>query len=511
MLLHSLPLRAVAIAWIVAALGARAAAAEVRPVSEAVRARFGLAEFYKKQVLLREFPILGSEKVSDFALLEAAHIVSKMLEGREDILDALASRKFRLAVMAWCEFTTDVPEHSDLRPARYWDRRARGLGATPERPCVSGAEENLLGYPGDPYATENILVHEFAHTVLEALRGLEPQFEGALRKAYQEARGRGLWKGTYAGRNLDEYWAEGVQSYFATNRELDSEHNHVNTREELAEYDPGLFALIDRAFRGNAWRYVPPRARAEKAHLEGYDSSSAPTFRWRSEGSKSDPARRPRGSDPEGRPDPVEKTLEGWRVLVDPRLLEGENASLGERALEALRAQLLGIALLADAERLSKLRELEIWVELENPKLGPMQYHPSAEWLRENGHDVRLAKKVHIPHAEGLLSRGEAARHPWRVLHELAHAYQDRFVGWENERLREAYEKAVKEGKYESVLHISGKKTRHYALADVHEYFAEGTEAYFYQNDFYPFVRAELREHDPALYDFLRGVWGPMP
>ncbi|MFQ5808669.1 MAG: alpha/beta hydrolase [Armatimonadota bacterium] len=27
------------------------------------------------------------------------------------------------------EFTTDVPEHSDLEPAAYWDRRARGLGA----------------------------------------------------------------------------------------------------------------------------------------------------------------------------------------------------------------------------------------------------------------------------------------------------------------------------------------------------------------------------------------------
>lgn len=475
-----------------------ARAAQVEPVSEAVKARFGLADFYKKQVLVGNFPILGSEKVSDFALLEAAYIISKMLEGRGDILDALAARKFRCTVMAWNELTTDVPEHSDLRPPAYWNRRARGLGATPQRPCISCAEENLLQYPGDPYSTENILVHEFGHTIHEALKGLEPQFDAELRKTYERAKERGLWTGTYAGRNPDEYWAEGVQSYFGTNRENDREHNHVNTREELAEYDPDLHGLLDRVFRGNPWRYVPPKAREEKAHLSGYDPSSAPTFQW------------PESLRAARRLDPVEKTIEGWKVLVDPRLLEGPQSSVGDLALRALGSQLLAIALLLGEDRLSKLRELEIWVELENPRLNSMQYHPSAEWLRENGHDPRLAKKVHIPHAEDLLSREENARHPWRLLHELAHAYQDRFLGWENPRLREAYENAVKSGTYESVLHISGERTRHYALSNLHEYFAEGTEAYFFQNDFYPFVRAELKEHDPALYEFLREVWGPM-
>ena len=42
------------------------------------------------------------------------------------------------------------------------------------------------------------------------------------------------------------------------------------------------------------------------------------------------------------------------------------------------------------------------------------------------------------------------------------------------------------------------------------EYFAEGTEAYFYRNDFYPFVRAELEQHDPVLHDLLEDIWGPM-
>ena len=39
------------------------------------------------------------------------------------------------------------------------------------------------------------------------------------------------------------------------------------------------------------------------------------------------------------------------------------------------------------------------------------------------------------------------------------------------------------------------------------EYFAEGTEAYFYRNDFFPFVRAELKEHDPDLFALLEEIW----
>ena len=38
-----------------------------------------------------------------------------------------------------------------MTPKAYWDKRARGLGATPERPAVSCGEENLLNLQGDWY------------------------------------------------------------------------------------------------------------------------------------------------------------------------------------------------------------------------------------------------------------------------------------------------------------------------------------------------------------------------
>ena len=45
-------------------------------------------------------------------------------------------------------------------------------------------------------------------------------------------------------------------------------------------------------------------------------------------------------------------------------------------------------------------------------------------------------------------------------------------------------------------------------MTDQKEYFAECTEAFFGTNDHYPFVRAELKEHDPQMYAVVKEVWG---
>jgi hypothetical protein len=243
----------------------------------------GFDEFYAKYVSVDGFPVISSARVNDAALREAAWIIRHMLATRPDIRQALIDSHTRCTVMAVDEFTTMVPEHSDLKPSKYWDRRARGLGATPERPCVSCGEENLLRYPGDPYRTESILVHEFAHAIHDmGLNQIEEDFDSRLKSIYDKAMSDGLWEGKYAATNHHEYWAEGVQSYFDTNRPPDHDHNYVDTREELAEYDPRLFALIDETFRQNAWRYTRPDQRhgEGRRHLAGYDPDSAPTFAW---------------------------------------------------------------------------------------------------------------------------------------------------------------------------------------------------------------------------------------
>jgi len=68
-------------------------------------------------------------------------------------------------------------------------------------------------------------------------------------------------------------------------------------------------------------------------------------------------------------------------------------------------------------------------------------------------------------------------------------ALPDQILSFDHPEIIAAYERAKAVGNYESVLAHTGKKVKHYGLTDHKEYFAEGTEAFFYRNDLYPFVR----------------------
>jgi len=262
-------------------ISAMAAEREVGAVPADLRAAWKLSDFYQKATVADGFPILASAKVPDYALREAAYIVDHLLDQRDDLRKALIKHKIRLAVMNYDELTTMIPEHADLKPAKYWDKRARGLGATKVRPAVSGAVENLLEYPGDPYQGECICLHEFSHAIHEiALREVDPTFDRRLKETYERAMNAGLWKNTYAATNRAEYWAEAVQSWFHCNRTNDAQHNSVNSRPTLRDYDPAMVKLLEEVFVHNEWVYTPPSKRPQAAHLAGFDRAQAPKFSW---------------------------------------------------------------------------------------------------------------------------------------------------------------------------------------------------------------------------------------
>jgi hypothetical protein len=83
-------------------------------------------------------------------------------------------------------------------------------------------------------------------------------------------------KQCYAALNRAEYWAEGVQDWYDTNRTMDHDHNQIHTRDQLKPYDPELSKLCEEVLGDSSWRFVSPRTRAGTEHLAGYDPTTAP-------------------------------------------------------------------------------------------------------------------------------------------------------------------------------------------------------------------------------------------
>jgi len=205
----------------------------------------------------------------------------------------------------------------------------------------------------------------------------------------------------------------------------------------------------------------------------------------------------------------TQRNVQGWTVYVNHRLLE-DKKELGERALELLRVKLYDINRAVPPAALAKLHQIPIWLEFKDRGFRCACFHPSKKWLAENGYNPEKAGSVEIADAATFLQW--TREQPAMVLHELAHGYHHLFLGgYDNPEIAAAYKRAVKSKSYESVLRWSAKMDRAYALNNPQEYFAELTEAFFGTNDFYPFVRAEVIQHDPDGAELLKKLWGEKP
>ncbi|HEX7118512.1 MAG TPA: hypothetical protein VF212_06990 [Longimicrobiales bacterium] len=239
---------------------------------EAIVRRFELdTTFYAKYADATGVPILASARVPDEALLVARDIVNHMLAMRPDLRADVIARGGRVGVMAVTEMTTDIPEQRDWKkPAyddprltdrereryyqpggiasmtdrEYWNRRARGMGGT----FTTCAEENILGYPGTRYFGENILVHEFSHSIMSSVRRVDPELYAELKAAYAEAMEKGMYGRHYAANTIAEYWAEGTQWWFGSNYPATFDGQRVWTPEEFRRYDPKLYGILARVY-----------------------------------------------------------------------------------------------------------------------------------------------------------------------------------------------------------------------------------------------------------------------
>ncbi|HEU5074089.1 MAG TPA: hypothetical protein VFU02_07945 [Polyangiaceae bacterium] len=218
----------------------------VMPLTAEFRQEYDeLDPFYQKYADANGLPVVSSASPADAALTRVCELVIDMLSARPDVLEALLENHVRFAVIGEDELTNDIPEFAHLDDSI--NERARGLGGLPAASC---AEESILCNTDlDRWRGEGICVHELAHTIsMGGLFEVDPTFEARLAAAFENARTTGLFQNTYAMENAQEYWAEGVQDWYYTNLESDPPngiHNFVDRREELLEYDPALYALIE--------------------------------------------------------------------------------------------------------------------------------------------------------------------------------------------------------------------------------------------------------------------------
>ncbi len=198
------------------------------------------------------------------------------------------------------------------------------------------------------------------------------------------------------------------------------------------------------------------------------------------------------------------RNMRGFTVRVSSAAMAHPKTT--EPALRLLDEQLRGVLELTPDHTHETLRKVVFWVEQNNPGFPCACYHPGAPWLRDNGYNTDKEKGIEIANPEHFVLWVKRDQ-PMMVLHELAHAYHDLAVGYGNELIRSCYEQAKASGKYDSVMHVSGKKCEHYALTNDREYFAELTESYFGRNDFQPFKRNELKQFDPQGYSMIERLW----
>lgn len=214
-----------------------------------------LDKFYKKYVNVNGIPIVTSWRVPDSCIV-AAHrtLYSMTCMLKPEVLAAMKKHGTRVAIMARYEGETDIPEHRFMvnDTSVNMDVRARGMEGTMEVPVTTCAEENILAYQIDKYHAEDILIHEFAHSIhLIGIYQVDPTINEKLDRLLANAKARGIYANTYRLDNGMEYFAEAVQDWFNVNAEVpraDGKHNWINTREELQSMDPDMYNLLAQYF-----------------------------------------------------------------------------------------------------------------------------------------------------------------------------------------------------------------------------------------------------------------------
>jgi hypothetical protein len=208
--------------------------------------------FFSKQFDFHGIPIKAHAVVADEALFAAYDHLSRMLAHLPMAVSNLAAAGAELHIIGRDQVTTDLPKwrQDKGKPlAEYHgltrDERTRGMGGL----LTSCGEENLLQLTNDRYRGRDICYHEFGHSLRNY--GLPHEVRARFDEQYRQSLAAGRWRGSYAGSNADEFFAELTMWYFGSHGDLNmSGPKPENGPDGLKKYDPDAYALFDDLYNG---------------------------------------------------------------------------------------------------------------------------------------------------------------------------------------------------------------------------------------------------------------------
>jgi hypothetical protein len=214
---------------------------------------------YASRGSVRGIPICSfTDMVEEKAVEEAIRIIDGMLlHVPEEIVKAMVDFGLEVAIIGRGQKTTDIPAHAHLKGKyiqnsnRSFEDGTRGLGATISCPILSCGEDNLLMLAGeDSYPYESILVHEFAHAVMNLGIWNSPLYYDIKQSYYAAQRNRLYDMKSYVMASPEEYWAEMTQAWFHATVRNDVTSG-ITTRQALMYHDPRLASIMLHVWGGD--------------------------------------------------------------------------------------------------------------------------------------------------------------------------------------------------------------------------------------------------------------------
>ena len=261
--------------WFSATLAARNTNEDPRP--KIVTLNPPEKNFFSKRLDFHGIPIKAHAVVSDEAIYAAYDKLNLMLRNQPMVISNIVAAGGELHIIGTNQVTTDLPEwrQDKGKPLAEYngltrDQRTRGMGGR----LTSCAEENLLKLPKDHYFGRDICVHEFGHCIRNY--GMSQDVRARFNEQYKRSLAKGLWKGSYAGSNPDEFFSELTMWYFGTHGDLNmTGPKPENGPEGLKQYDPEAYALLDDFYSGRI--QVSKAEPRRRFHADDNDENTGPT------------------------------------------------------------------------------------------------------------------------------------------------------------------------------------------------------------------------------------------